>query len=339
MSKRIRVNYSPLPTEVVSTMGCRTYNGYDINSQESIQKNIEALINNQTLYDEICSGAVKDSRGNICPVTIIMPTLAMEADRDVEKFMLLLDKKINEAKDSLIDRFIDQYIRNNLNDRTFVPEVSYSGLFNTESELPKSFKVVVTKASSSDMKRFIYRNQDDIKYRDYICYTYKGLPRYYRHTGQGNYELITPLGDTYYKEYDANSSIMESAIKEVKKKPFKSVMVQQIKQQFEDALAGLDNTFADIYDNSQVDAPSNSDDTSGIEGQLSALDGVISSLNAPQSQVSMPSSTSSSFDILSPEEEAYFDRGIDFEALNKELQNIDPSETDLDNNKNCANIK
>ena len=244
-----------------------------------------------------------------------------------------------QSDDSLIDRFIDQYIRNNLNDRTFVPEVSYSGLFNTESELPKSFKVVVTKASSSDMKRFIYRNQDDIKYRDYICYTYKGLPRYYRHTGQGNYELITPLGDTYYKEYDANSSIMESAIKEVKKKPFKSVVVQQIKQQFEDALAGLDNTFADIYDNSQVDAPSNSDDTSGIEGQLSALDGVISSLNAPQSQVSMSSGTSSSLDILNPEEEAHFDRGIDFEALYKELQNIDPSETDLDNNKNCANIK
>ena len=44
-------------------------------------------------------------------------------------------------------------------------------------------------------------------------------------------------------------------------------------------------------------------------------------------------------DILSPEEEAYFDRGIDFEALYKKLQNIDPSETDLDNNKNCANIK
>ena len=48
---------------------------------------------------------------------------------------------------------------------------------------------------------------------------------------------------------------------------------------------------------------------------------------------------SSSLDILSPEEEAHFDRGIDFEALYKELQNIDPSETDLDNNKNCANIK
>lgn len=29
----------------------------------------------------------------------------MEADRDVEKFMVLLDKKIHEAKDMLIERF------------------------------------------------------------------------------------------------------------------------------------------------------------------------------------------------------------------------------------------
>lgn len=34
-----------------------------------------------------------------------MPTLAMEADRDVEKFMTLLDKKIHEAKDMLLERF------------------------------------------------------------------------------------------------------------------------------------------------------------------------------------------------------------------------------------------
>lgn len=47
----------------------------------------------------------KDGRGNICPVTIIMPTLAMESNRDVESFMKLLDKKIYEAKDMLIERF------------------------------------------------------------------------------------------------------------------------------------------------------------------------------------------------------------------------------------------
>ncbi len=66
---------------------CRTANGYDINADPGV--------NPQT----------KDGRGNICPVTIIMPTLAMEADRDVEKFMALLDKKIHEAKSMLIERF------------------------------------------------------------------------------------------------------------------------------------------------------------------------------------------------------------------------------------------
>ena len=64
-------------------MLCRTANGWDING----------------------FGQLKDGRGNICPVTIILPTLAMESDRDVEKFMKLLDKKIHEAKDMLIERF------------------------------------------------------------------------------------------------------------------------------------------------------------------------------------------------------------------------------------------
>lgn len=67
-------------------------------------------------------GQKKDGRGNICPVTIIMPTLAMECkinyEKDVkenhsfndmniliDRFMYLLDKKIHEAKDQLIERF------------------------------------------------------------------------------------------------------------------------------------------------------------------------------------------------------------------------------------------
>ena len=50
-------------------------------------------------------GQQKDGRGNICPVTIILPTLAMEAGKDVEKFMTLLDTKIHEAKDMLLERF------------------------------------------------------------------------------------------------------------------------------------------------------------------------------------------------------------------------------------------
>ena len=78
------------PKTYFSTMGCRTANGWDINGL----------------------GQQKDGRGNICPVTIIMPTLAMEAkanstneETTINNFMSLLDKKIEEAKDMLIERF------------------------------------------------------------------------------------------------------------------------------------------------------------------------------------------------------------------------------------------
>ena len=79
--------------------GCRTANGWDING----------------------FGQLKDGRGNICPVTIIMPTLAMEAKeyvmknsksfsedlegQTVDKFLEILDTKIHEAKDMLLERF------------------------------------------------------------------------------------------------------------------------------------------------------------------------------------------------------------------------------------------
>ena len=81
------------PTTYFSTMGCRTANGWDINGL----------------------GQQKDGRGNICPVTIIMPTLAMMAkemceeegqEEDLEVvFLNLLNRKIHEAKDMLIERF------------------------------------------------------------------------------------------------------------------------------------------------------------------------------------------------------------------------------------------
>lgn len=76
------------PRTYMSTMGCRTVNGFDINGL----------------------GYLKDGRGNICPVTIIMPTLAMQTDgeigdKNIDDFIKLLDKKIGEAKDMLIERF------------------------------------------------------------------------------------------------------------------------------------------------------------------------------------------------------------------------------------------
>ena len=76
------------------THNCRTYNGKDINAEEGH--------NPQT----------KDGRGNLAPVTIILPTIAMEAktsvkdgENVVDKFMKLLDKKIHEAKDMLRERY------------------------------------------------------------------------------------------------------------------------------------------------------------------------------------------------------------------------------------------
>ena len=57
------VGYDPNdPRTEFSTMGCRTANGFDING----------------------FGQLKDGRGNICPVTIILPTLAMEAKEQSE---------------------------------------------------------------------------------------------------------------------------------------------------------------------------------------------------------------------------------------------------------------
>ena len=75
------------PRTYVATMGCRTYNGKDINAEEGVNPQI------------------KDGRGNIAPVTIILPTLAMEAEGNVEKFFEILDTKIHEARDMLVERY------------------------------------------------------------------------------------------------------------------------------------------------------------------------------------------------------------------------------------------
>lgn len=100
----IKVSGTQMPIEIFSTMGCRTANGADVNFAKCYEENIHNVINNGEIKYDIQSAAQKDGRGNICPVTIILPTLAMQT-KDVEKFMKLLDKKIDEAKDMLIERF------------------------------------------------------------------------------------------------------------------------------------------------------------------------------------------------------------------------------------------
>ena len=92
--------------EVFSTMGCRTVNGSDINFEPLYRRNIKSVIDTgKPICRTLKSSIQKDGRGNICPTTIILPTIAMEADRDVNKFFKLLNKKLEESKDSLIDRF------------------------------------------------------------------------------------------------------------------------------------------------------------------------------------------------------------------------------------------
>lgn len=77
------------PCTYFSTMGCRTANGLDINGL----------------------GQLKDGRGNIAPVTIILPTLAMEAVEQsggvnvVSYFFEILKKALEDAKDELLERF------------------------------------------------------------------------------------------------------------------------------------------------------------------------------------------------------------------------------------------
>ena len=88
------------PETYFSTMGCRTANGADVNAEPGTNPQI------------------KDGRGNICPVTIILPTIAMEALELSKKempltpsmvleynFFKLLDEAIYDAKDMLIERF------------------------------------------------------------------------------------------------------------------------------------------------------------------------------------------------------------------------------------------
>ena len=108
-SKRLYPNYANIdwsgnagydpndPKTYFSTMGCRTANGWDVNGL----------------------GQQKDGRGNICPVTIILPSIAQEAveladnfsedswstDLELNIFFDMLEAKIDEAKDMLIERF------------------------------------------------------------------------------------------------------------------------------------------------------------------------------------------------------------------------------------------
>lgn len=124
----ISVDMTERPIEYFSTMGCRTVNGLDVNAFDNFIRNVQCIIDGRfDDIDDVFSAVIKDGRGNIAPTTIILPTLAAMAVKKVMKdriaeyykglqvadevdavwkeFMKLLDKKLHEAKDMLLERF------------------------------------------------------------------------------------------------------------------------------------------------------------------------------------------------------------------------------------------
>ena len=110
----LNVTYNERPSELFSTMGCRTVNGLDVNFMSEYKRSIQAFLNED--FDNInttfVSACQKDGRGNIAPATIVLPTIAMMAKENVkdggdvvEEFFKILEQKMDETKDGLIERF------------------------------------------------------------------------------------------------------------------------------------------------------------------------------------------------------------------------------------------
>lgn len=222
--RRLRVlfsnKYNGSPTIVFNNVGKVT----DIQS-EDYRSDFRNLLANKSTKDMVAKllryafyrglGFSPSGFSNLIPTQLKMSDVTdyVATLRDV------LDMKTDD-RNSL--QFMHQYIRNNMDDRRFVPEVSMTGIFKGEPE--DSFIVVVTKNSSQDMKRFIYPMEgEDVKYREFVCYTYKGGKYYYTYDSKsGFYKRIKPLGSSQYQEYDYNSMglIMETQIKEAKQRSF-----------------------------------------------------------------------------------------------------------------------
>lgn len=222
--RRLRVlfsnKYNGSPTIVFSNVGKVT----DIQSEDyrSDFRNLLANKNTRDMAAKLLKYAFYRGLGfspngfsNLIPTQLKMS----DVTDYVATLRGVLDMKTNDG-DNL--QFMYQYIRNNMEDRRFVPEVSMTGIFKGEPE--DSFTVTVTKKSSQDMKRFIYPMEgDEVRYREFVCYTYKSGKYYYAYDSTSNtYKKIKPLGSSQYQEYDYNSMglVMETQIKEAKQKGF-----------------------------------------------------------------------------------------------------------------------
>lgn len=115
----------------VTEIGEDNFYGFNIDGDRQYMLKDGTVTHNcrtANLMDVNGLGQLKDGRGNICPVTIILPTIAMEAiiavakrhkttkeeiltnksaysEETFKEFMKLFDKKLYDAKDFLIERF------------------------------------------------------------------------------------------------------------------------------------------------------------------------------------------------------------------------------------------
>lgn len=245
---------------------------------------------------------------------------------DITDYVPSLRQIIGLPIDSLgVQNFLTQFIRNNLDDRRLVPEVSSSGIF--KSKPTDTFTVTVTRQSSQDMKKFIYpiKGDEEIHYRKFVSYSYKGSKNYYVcTTNDGVYRKITPLGSNQYQEYDffSDGLSMESAIKESKQKNFNYTEDYRAKVAEESFLNN-----PEISEQAYVDMPSDipsinlKDLKDDIERKASAYESRFDFMDRLFSQ-----------DGLNSEQEKILD---DMDKAFEKLKNIDSVDKDLEGNNKC----
>ena len=171
------VDKNEAPTSIFGTMGCRTANGSDVNFTEEYYLNqlknvVSGKISERDLDVDIRAKDQKDGRGNICPCTIILPTIAMQAiskldenatiEQKIVQFLDDLDVKIHQAKDGLIERY-NHIISQDKRAATFVWEngtmAGYKG--NIESYMKHGTLAIGQLGLAETLQILIGKNQLD----------------------------------------------------------------------------------------------------------------------------------------------------------------------------------
>lgn len=238
----------------------------------------------------------------------------------------------SEAKGAITNFFI-QYVRNNLDDRRLVPEVSGTGLFKETP--PDTFNVTVDKNSSKEMKKFIFmeeRMNDGIVYRPFVCYTYKGGKFYYMSDSSkpsGSYKLVKPLGSRQYQEYNFNEigDIMESKVVEAQPKSF-NTYEDRAALQIEAEIAGRADALEAMYS-----FMPNSDDiplpdllpqgpkSQSFNGIRIGVDGSVRNRPINEPNIS----------------DAQYRQMEDMEEMYNRMMNLEAQDTDIEGNNKCSN--